>query len=192
MAEIDKIKVNNVTYDIAGTRSSVDDTTLKITRFASASPSMDNIINAIYPIGSIYISTNGINPQTYISGTTWEIFGSGKTIIGVDTSDTDFNTVEETGGSKTHNHSHNTGSTGTQNKSFAKFTQSTGNKRLMMREVNLTNAESYSENSRTTISGTWSAQTTSTNSYGVELGGVTDNGDNLPPYITVYMWKRTA
>lgn len=58
----------------------------------------------------------GYGPHTppvpaYLTGTTWELFGSGKTLVGVDTADTDFNTVEKAGGAKTVNlnHSHSTG-----------------------------------------------------------------------------------
>ena len=58
-------------------------------------------IDTIYPIGAIFISTVNTNPGTYMSGTTWEAFGAGKILVGVNSSDTDFNTVEKTGGGKT-------------------------------------------------------------------------------------------
>ena len=53
-----------------------------------------------YPVGSIYISTVSTNPGTIFGGT-WQAYGTGKTLVGVDTSDTDFSTVQKTGGSKT-------------------------------------------------------------------------------------------
>ena len=59
-------------------------------------------IDMIYPIGSIYISVNNVNPGTYLTGTTWVAFASGRTLVGVDTTQTEFDTVEETGGEKTH------------------------------------------------------------------------------------------
>lgn len=62
-----------------------------------------NIINTIYPIGSLYINTTGVNPSTFLGGT-WESFGSGKVLVGQDTTDTDFDTLGETGGNKTHQH----------------------------------------------------------------------------------------
>lgn len=58
------------------------------------------LIDIIYPVGSIYISTNNIDPSNFLGGT-WESFAKGKTLIGVDTDDTDFNTVEKVLGSKT-------------------------------------------------------------------------------------------
>ena len=60
------------------------------------------LINLLYPVGSIYMSVNNINPGTYLSGTTWEAWGSGRVPVGVNANDTDFETVEQTGGEKTH------------------------------------------------------------------------------------------
>lgn len=59
------------------------------------------------PIGSILFNTSGENPSTYIGGT-WVAWGSGRVPVGINTSDTDFSTVEKTGGSKelqSHTHS---------------------------------------------------------------------------------------
>lgn len=71
----------------------------------------EQVIALIYPVGAIFPTVNSVNPGTYLAGTTWELFGSGKTLVGVDTADTDFNTVEKAGGAKTVNlnHSHSTG-----------------------------------------------------------------------------------
>lgn len=62
---------------------------------------MSDIFNAIYPVGSIYMSVNNVNPGLLFGGT-WEAWGSGKVPVGVDANDADFDTVEETGGEKTH------------------------------------------------------------------------------------------
>lgn len=71
----------------------------------------EQVIALVYPVGAIFPTVNSVNPGTYLTGTTWELFGSGKTLVGVDTDDTDFNTVEKAGGAKTVNlnHSHSTG-----------------------------------------------------------------------------------
>ena len=53
-----------------------------------------------FPVGAIYMSTTSANPGTFWTDTTWQAFATGKTIIGIDTSDTDFNSVNKTGGSK--------------------------------------------------------------------------------------------
>jgi len=52
-----------------------------------------------YPVGSIYLSVNTTNPSKWFGGT-WEQIAKGRTLVGVDTNDTDFNTVKKTGGSK--------------------------------------------------------------------------------------------
>lgn len=66
----------------------------------------EQVIALVYPVGAVFTTTNSVNPGTYLSGTTWELFGAGKTLIGVDTSDTDFNAPEKTGGAKTVNLTH--------------------------------------------------------------------------------------
>ena len=67
--------------------------------------SLSSILQAVYPIGSIYISTVSTSPATLFGFGTWVAFAAGKTLIGLSSSDTDFDVSEETGGSKTHLHS---------------------------------------------------------------------------------------
>lgn len=62
---------------------------------------IDSIIDKIYPIGSIYMSISPTNPEETIGGA-WVPWGQGKVPVGVDTSDSDFNSVEKTGGEKRH------------------------------------------------------------------------------------------
>ena len=62
-----------------------------------------HMLETIYPVGSIYINAGvATNPGTLLGFGTWTAFGTGRTIVGVDSSDTDFDAVRETGGSKTH------------------------------------------------------------------------------------------
>jgi len=126
--------------------------------------------NPAYPVGAIFTTTtayaNSAAVVAAVGGTTWTAFGAGKVLVGVDGSDSDFNTVEETGGAKTHTltisempaHTHTYGKS--------------------------TTGESMSIHD---IYGLRGAATTNTSSTG---GGQAHN--NLQPYITVYMWKRTA
>lgn len=66
---------------------------------------IDELNKNIYPVGSIYISVKNTNPNSYFGGT-WVAWGSGRVPIGINSNDTDFNTAEKTGGSKSHNHTY--------------------------------------------------------------------------------------
>ena len=54
---------------------------------------------SIFPIGSIYMSVTNTNPSNSFGGT-WVLWGQGRVPIGVDTSQSEFNSVEKTGGTK--------------------------------------------------------------------------------------------
>ena len=58
------------------------------------------LVDLVYPVGSIYMSTNSINPGGILGGT-WEAWGAGKVPVGVDAADTDFDAAGKTGGAKT-------------------------------------------------------------------------------------------
>ena len=56
---------------------------------------------AVIPVGGVYISVTSANPATMLGYGTWTAIGAGRVLIGVDPTDPDFDTVLETGGSKT-------------------------------------------------------------------------------------------
>lgn len=56
-------------------------------------------VDFMYPIGSIYLSVKNTNPSKWFGGT-WVSWGTGRVPVGVDTTQTEFNAVEKTGGSK--------------------------------------------------------------------------------------------
>lgn len=68
-----------------------------------------SLILASHPIGSIEVNVSGINPGTYLGGT-WVTWGSGLVPVGIDINDTNFNTVEKTGGAESCSHTHNVAS----------------------------------------------------------------------------------
>jgi len=127
------------------------------------------IVNAIYPVGSIYVNaTNATNPGTLLGVGTWVAFGSGRVMVGLDSGDTDFDTAEETGGSKTHTltvdempaHTHD----------YTRFSPQSP----------------YTQtNSLVDASGSYQSNTTESTG-----GGQAHN--NVQPYVVVHMWKRTA
>lgn len=131
------------------------------------------LLDIFYPIGTIYESAKPDNPSTFMGGT-WSRFGNGKVLVGVDESDTDFNTVNKTGGEKTHvltvsempSHTH-PGENGTQ------FHMYKG-----------TSSETASDGVNT---GSSFKSKTNTGATG---GGQPFNV--MQPYVTVYRWQRTA
>ena len=152
---------------------------------------------ALYPIGAIYMSTANVNPSTFIAGTTWVAWGSGKVPVGVDTSDTSFDTVEKTGGEKTHTltenempkHAH----TGT-NVALSKYNASGLGGTTQANKLTLTADYTSVDGGEVLEYETAPKQeplVTLTDMYGIPKGGDGAH-NNLQPYITCYMWKRTA
>ena len=126
-------------------------------------PRKNELVDLVYPVGSIYMSVNAVDPGTILGGT-WEqikdrfLLSAGDTYEG-----------GATGGEATHTlsineiPSHNHG--------------------IPHGYLGLTPAElnvSYSDTMKT---GTYQP-TTST--------GGNQPHNNMPPYLTVYMWKRTV
>lgn len=117
-----------------------------------------------YRIGDLFLTTIATNPSNYLGGK-WELFGPGRCLVCVDTSQTEFNSVKKTGGSK-YLQKHKHGLRVTLN-----MTQGAGNERALV--VGGGNA--------------WSINDT----YQMTNVGDGTSG-NLQPYITCYIWIRTA
>lgn len=54
-----------------------------------------------WPVGSVFISVVSTNPATLLGFGTWAAFAAGRVLVGLDAAQTEFDAVEETGGSKT-------------------------------------------------------------------------------------------
>lgn len=150
-------------------------------------------LDSVYPIGSVYISANGANPNAIIGGT-WEEFATGRTLIGYDPSDDDLTETGMTGGEKTHvltveempshNHSASTGGAG-------KHTHTVGyRKRQDAYGKGTMDAMHWNTGTASTI-GT-SEVANHSHTVTVESTGSGMAHNNMMPYITVRMWKRTA
>jgi hypothetical protein len=145
-------------------------------------------LGAIYPVGSIYINaTSSSNPATLLGFGTWEAFGAGRMMVGLNASDTLFDTAEETGGSKDAivvSHTHTATSTVTDPGHLHTQTEynqpGIGNAGGGGARVNAVSANTGSATTGITVATT----NASTGSSGTNA--------NLPPYIVVRMWKRTA
>ena len=136
-------------------------------------------LNDVYPVGSIYITVeeDTVAKVQAKFGGTWVAFSSGRTLVGVDTSQTEFNTVEKTGGEKTHtltvdempSHNH-TGETVYQN------------------GMNATYTSQYGFTIKDCTNGCWPTMYR----QGIGSTGGSQPHNNLQPYITVYMYKRVS
>lgn len=157
-------------------------TTLATTAFVQAA------MAALHPVGSIYINaTNSTNPATLLGFGTWTAFGAGRVPVGFDSTNTLFDAAEETGGSAdaiTVSHTHTATTTATDSghthgytapASYSQATASGG-------------GTAAGSASLTTSSG----QANITASTTIASTGSSGTNANYQPYITVYMWKRTA
>ena len=127
------------------------------------------VMNFAYPLGSIFISVNPTNPATYLGFGTWTIFGQGRVLIGVDPLDVGpidpLNTSGLTGGFKQHT-------------------------------LTVSEMPSHTHTVPTGSSVTGAINQLQSNSIADItdfISGASGGGgphQNLPPYITVYMWRR--
>lgn len=177
-----------------------------------------DIANALYPVGSIYTNaTNNTNPATLLGVGTWVAFGAGRVPVGFDAGNALFNTAEETGGSYdatlvSHNHN---GTTGNENQNHTHgFSGNTSGVGDHAHAINRYTATGSAQNgfgggdngvfAATNYTGNAGAHS---HSFSGNTGGISNNHQhdfttstngssatnaNVQPYITVFMWKRTA
>lgn len=130
--------------------------------------------NAYYKVGDLFLTTRNENPSLRFGGI-WELFGKGKTLVCVDDSDSDFNTVKKNGGEKTHSltidempaHRHE----------IYAFSPESGNTGRFTSNPAWSNRSSDTEGIR------WIGNS--------GITGQTTPHNNLQPYITCYIWIRT-
>ncbi len=135
-----------------------------------------SLLNLIYPIGTVYTNTSTTNPSTTLGGT-WERFGQGQVLVGVKDGDATFGTAGSTGGSTTHMH--------TLTGAYAQLQLTGSTLAGIFKTVATYTAVNKAQNFTAVAD-------SSTLSYGTQVAGNTDSSSNMPPYVTVYMWKRTA
>ena len=123
-----------------------------------------------FKVGDVFISTIPENPLIRKGYGTWVAIGTGRMLIGFDAGDPDFNAPEKTGGEKAHT--------------------------LTVAEMP---SHAHAENAPSAASGGAVRLATDTNASGSINSTLSTEGaggggahNNLPPYIVVYIWKRTA
>lgn len=170
-----------------------------------------NVLEMVYPVGSIYMSVTNKSPATFLGGT-WQALNEGRVLIGASST----YTAGKTGGEFTHkitvaelpahNHSASTGSAGAHTHTAS--TNSTGahthnyvqspvsnqifgaggfqNKAVESKTAATSSAGAHSH--------TVSVASNGAHTHSVSIGN-TGSGNamnNMQPYLAVYMWKRTA
>ena len=176
------------TGTIAVTQSAGNNTTaIATTAFVQAA------IALLYPVGSIYTNaTSSTNPGTLLGFGTWTAFGAGRVMVGFDSGNSLFDTAEETGGSANSSvisHTHTAASTSTvtdPTHQHTSFGTSGGGFATGVLGPSSTNS---SGNYSTALASTGISVATSTS---ISTEGSSGTNANYQPYITVYMWKRTA
>jgi len=157
------------TFSAVTAAAGTSTTQVATTAFVETATSSTNIADQVYPIGSIFTTVtayaNSAAVVAAIGGTTWVAFAAGKMLIGLDSGDTDFDTVEQTGGAKTHT--------------------------LTIDEMPAhTHGYEGHLNIHPGATDGGSAQAPTAKTSDSTGGGTAHSIMN--PYIAVYMWKRTA
>lgn len=156
-------------------------TALATTAFVQAA------IALLYPVGSIYTNaTNSTNPGTLLGFGTWTAFGAGRVMVGFDSGNALFDVAEETGGSAdaiTVSHTHTATSTVTDPTHNHSYTQPSPG--TFVQNINGTGQGAVSGTTGSASTGISVATTISST-------GSSGTNANYQPYITVYIWKRTA
>jgi hypothetical protein len=124
-----------------------------------------------WPIGSVFLAVVSTSPATLLGYGTWSSIGAGKVLVGLDSGDTDFDTVEETGGAKTHQHAAISAGTPT---------------------------GSVPDHGTAVTAAGAGPPVTYVSTKGHSFSGTPmpphqhQAASNVMPYFVVYMWKRTA
>lgn len=163
----------------------------------TGSVNLSALWNSIYPVGAIYMSVSSTNPGTLFPGTTWTALQD-RFLVGAGNS----YAVNATGGHKdlqSHTHSipalsgtaaasTHTHTVTTKTTTYAQGSQSSW-RCLSWPGTNADYSQTVTTNNGTADGSHTHSVTTTANTSGSTGAG---NGGNLPPYLAVYMWKRTA
>jgi hypothetical protein len=154
------------------------------------------VIAALYPVGSIYLSTLSTSPATLFGFGTWAAFGAGKVLVGQDTGDAAFDVLEETGGSKDAtlpSHTHTTAAAGAATGAINTATFDFGNIQSASGVFSASGSlPSRSQGSAGTGSFNTANLSIPDHEHTINSAGSSATNANLQPYVVVKMWKRTA
>ena len=143
---------------------------------------VSSIKSAMYPVGSVYITYNNVNPGTFLGGT-WERFGQGRTLVGEGTGNDgstsmSFTTAGDTGGKYKSTHYHVTSFGWDMNSFYAGKPDG---------------AKNGDYNRTSVIPNGYIINAGSSQTSQSRLNWTDDRTINhVQPYIVVFFWRRTA
>lgn len=143
---------------------------------------VNSLANLFFPIKKVVIFNDNDDHSNYL-GFTWERIASGKMLVGIDSADTDFNTIGKTGGEKEH--------TLTINEMPAHSHKLQGNTNVVFDESStypylLASAKRGYTIGDSVVFGSGYTINDTTNTG----GGQSHN--NMPPYQVVALWQRIS
>ena len=146
----------------------------------------------VYPIGSVYTSVVSTSPATLFGFGTWARIAQGRMLVGQDSGDASFDTAEETGGAKTvalatgelPAHTHGAGS-------YAAADHAHALGIFLNLSPDALGSNTMAPAGEQSGSGTGNSGALTVSGTSGSTGSGTAH-QNLPPYLVVYIWKRTA
>jgi hypothetical protein len=167
------------------------------------------LANTLYPVGSVFLSVLATSPATLLGFGTWARIAEGQMLTGFKTGDSDFGTLEATGGAKTKTitqanlpnvsvgnasatHTHSGTTSGQSQTHTHKYGDSTANVGQGSTHQSANNNSGYDsgnasvDHTHTVTTGTESA------THAHSLGGSGTALDVINPFFVIYAWKRTA
>ena len=143
---------------------------------------VDKLLDRMYPVNSIYISTNSTSPASLYGGS-WERYGTGRALISASDTDNDFK-AGKTGGSKTH-----------ELRVFNIYGLAGTSSSNNLSGISVDGGKTYNGftnfDSRQTVE-TAKGMDGSFGPMQVEIYSAISNLPTLDPYVSVYIWRRTA
>ena len=153
---------------------------------------LEKLRNQMYPVGSLYFSTNSTSPAT-IYGGTWERYAKGRTLVSVNESESDF-TAGKIGGEKNNTHRHwmPMGKEGSISNP-SQYTALTGVNGDVAQKLGLgtRDREPSDIGSEFTWHGIFLPNNNGNSGYR-EFTTYDETIDIMNPYVAVYIWRRTA
>jgi hypothetical protein len=175
------------TGTIAVTQSSGNSTTaIATTAFVQAAAALT--LATAYPVGSIYTATVSTNPATLLGFGTWTAFAAGRVLIG----DGGGFSAGATGGSADSivvSHTHTATSTDSGHIHRQTRNDISGGQEQAITGVATGNAYATATGNGAAVNTQSSTANITTT---IASTGSSGTNANLPPYIVVYMWTRTA